>query len=457
MSQAKNERLHDALRAYTLRAIEVLIQLGADTRIPSIPSPTWVRQSNDIFIPISATRPLWFAIAVPFLPQLNELAEYKCSLEILKTDNHFSTQIDTLVGSTLGAMRQEASSLINQPLLKMAESLSKIAFDDSVFMREYRHLEDSLYADFIEYERITPLPGFASDKSNIWLTSDVSIAELSDDEALRLLQSGLQIGTTIHPMQIVVNPAKFAIRVRFRLRKLKGDAEFEANKPVTSDIPHIRGETEVSVIQILRTFKAGTIKPAGTLMHALNAMQGMGTLSNSPQQRILPNAYSLSYAEAEEFARFYAFAMSKNVQARTSLETAIRRLSYATEREVDEDKILDLLIAAEALLLSEGSDWHGEITYRISHRAAMFLADTPAAQADLFHFFRGAYEARSKIVHGSKSPRLPIRQGVTRYTFPEFLSRLEELIRLGVKRSVALASQVDPDTSLVDWSKLMFK
>lgn len=60
-------------------------------------------------------------------------------------------------------------------------------------------------------------------------------------------------------------------------------------------------------------------------------------------------------------------APSEGIEKRKFLDVAIRRFGYAHERPRLEDKIIDLIIGAEALFLSDYSkdSYFGEIRYRL--------------------------------------------------------------------------------------------
>jgi hypothetical protein len=176
-------------------------------------------------------------------------------------------------------------------------------------------------------------------------------------------------------------------------------------------------------------------------MRPLTPLSGFGHSGYSGQAHFGGPEYRLTSDEGNLFFRLWQDANRPHVLQRTSVQTAIRRLSYAAERVTFEDKLIDLLICAEALFLSEQTDWHGEITYRLSHRAAMFLQAKPEDRRTAFEFFREAYGVRSKIVHGAPHPRLPIKQGTTRFSFPEFLSVLEGHMRQAITSSISLAAR----------------
>jgi len=83
------------------------------------------------------------------------------------------------------------------------------------------------------------------------------------------------------------------------------------------------------------------------------------------------------------------------------IETALRRFGYAAERTLPEEEIVDLMIAAESLFLSDiGKRDRGELRHRLAMRAAALRGLTADERMQMSKVMRNAYDARSVIVHG---------------------------------------------------------
>lgn len=79
------------------------------------------------------------------------------------------------------------------------------------------------------------------------------------------------------------------------------------------------------------------------------------------------------------------------------LNLAIRRFDAAYLRIDPEDRLIDLWIAFEALLLP---DTAGELSYRAAIRLAQLVGQTAEDKRAAFNFARRSYDRRSKVVHG---------------------------------------------------------
>src|SRR5262249_1787204 len=71
-----------------------------------------------------------------------------------------------------------------------------------------------------------------------------------------------------------------------------------------------------------------------------------------------------------------------SVQADRSLPTAIRRLVFAGSRSVDADRLIDLMMSAEALLVKRASLPRGTKGDKIAAGAATLLGGDPELKAD---------------------------------------------------------------------------
>jgi len=102
---------------------------------------------------------------------------------------------------------------------------------------------------------------------------------------------------------------------------------------------------------------------------------------------------------------------------------AVRRFNSSYQRMNHADRLLDLLIAFEALL----SDDPQAIGYKIALRCAMLLSGSLPQMEDDFHFLKRIYDTRSKIVHG-----------ILRDAIEKDCDRVESLLRRTILRLLHL-------------------
>jgi hypothetical protein len=113
------------------------------------------------------------------------------------------------------------------------------------------------------------------------------------------------------------------------------------------------------------------------------------TLDASVADRI-KKAWPACYALASEITR-----NSGNVPL--PLRIAAKRLAGSFEKQGNEDKLIDYVIALEALLGRENE----AIAYRIPLRLATLIGADYAERIRIFDNSKKSYDLRSKLVHGS--------------------------------------------------------
>lgn len=115
-----------------------------------------------------------------------------------------------------------------------------------------------------------------------------------------------------------------------------------------------------------------------------------------------------------------------------AINIAIKRLNRAYLRENEEDAIIDLVIGIEALVTNND---HGEITYKVSTRAAFVLSTLqkyPYTIMETKNAISKLYAFRSKVVHGAakieKSRVIKICEDISKDSVPLAIELLKYLI-----------------------------
>jgi Apea-like HEPN len=137
-----------------------------------------------------------------------------------------------------------------------------------------------------------------------------------------------------------------------------------------------------------------------------------------------------------------------------------RQALQLCERERPDDRLVDLMIAAESLFLG-GEDNpidRGELRYRLELRAACFIDSKDYSQRKVFNHMRRAYDGRSAIVHGSGEPKpstlkSPKHAPMSLHDFSELTAGL---LRIALKKSIDVAAgSKGAKGPLLDWSALI--
>ena len=147
-------------------------------------------------------------------------------------------------------------------------------------------------------------------------------------------------------------------------------------------------------VTALRLFKNGDFSASLVMDYAEPGDWKRFRYSHEPIP-FISSGYSLTLEDQPRLEGFWASRRSSLVGK--TLAYAIDSFSSACSHGFTERALVDLTIAAEAIFLSGVAE---EATYRLSLRAAYFMADTPDKRHYFFNHFREVYDVRSWIVHG---------------------------------------------------------
>ncbi len=152
-----------------------------------------------------------------------------------------------------------------------------------------------------------------------------------------------------------------------------------------------------------------------------------------------------------EVESVYQNVHGRRVNRHEGLMQAVRRFSFGMDRHRPEDRILDMMIAAEALFLYDAgaAQDKGELKYRLSLRAAFFLGKNPTQREVIFRFMKRAYDARSSIAHGGAPSQLRDPQG-SETDLVSFTGYLERYLRLAIKQAIR---EAPAEGRFLDWDK----
>ena len=303
---------------------------------------------------------------------------------------------------------------------------------------------------------VVVLSEFAAPSVPILLEPDLEIDELNEQEIAAALMSGAGQGG------LSPNDERMVSRV-FGIRSSCESRLFVDGVPPAEDQPEMAVRVDARqraerVLLTLRVFKAGRVGTSGSFEYTRSL-----DASVSPVTWTLGPFFGWHAGEPyvltdEELPRFHEFwsALDK-VHARPVISGALRRFTFAANRSLPDDEIVDLMIAAEALFLTEmGKQDRGELRFRLATRAAFLLGTTPAERVRLFKFMRCAYDARSVIVHGGV-PSEDDLQGLNGLpaSIHKFADDLEGALRGALQRAIDLIMSDEPFPP--DWVKLMFE
>jgi hypothetical protein len=381
-----NPNLHDAAKSYVIAAINLIRErVRADLEHSILDEQTF------------------FFTRLATSDELRELSEYKHCAQILRTDETFARQMKVLVGPR-GGPRSQSPDVdgVMWRLLDLGLRTGQCTFDEAHFEREYGNLEKAYYSSEIDYEAIAPLNGFVA-SGPIQLSNEIEIIELRAED----------IGST----NVITSESSddswtqklYGVRIRYSLPKVIGDAHMapqhrQRDRALQSTV----NEKVSEVLSALRLCGIESVYVPGVLHKTSTWSFGQSLPFPGKFQPEIQFSMSVDEPWLQRLADFWNTLQTEHVTKHKYLVNAIRRFGYAYERHRIEDKIVDLLISAEALFLSSDS-YTGEVKYRLSLRASLFLATEGDVRQAIFDRMKAAYDLRSAVVHGAayNTRRLP--------------------------------------------------
>jgi hypothetical protein len=312
-------------------------------------------------------------------------------------------------------------------------------FEEGVFDRFYGRVEDFFYADRVQLRYLAPLGGFSMEQERIELDSRLSVIRIPDTERSEMLSAVVGVGPP---------PSWPHSWLRTHGVELHLDVE---NRVAVGDRPPDQGlETDPTqtalgkcerVCSVLRLFKGGEVgfdHVRGRTM-CWHPAGGTFAMGRKDVRRFSSETYVLAGREVDQFMQFWKWWWA--AERREQLDLAVRRFNQGCERRLPEDRLIDYVIALEALLLPD--EKIGEYRYRLSLRGAALLGDDPLDRAAVKRNLAKAYDIRSGIVHGSmeapttvtwsKKPESGEKPATDEIAFGDFVDSVSDYLRALVK------------------------
>jgi hypothetical protein len=446
MPRYKNKAFHDALKAYTRRAIKDVLRASP----PKYMSSTeWRPVGKDTFRLVRVQRMDFWELFRQ--DEIHKRPEYRACLDTIKDDDVINRQVDTLIGTHhLGKFRLDEQNLINTIAMGLLEGSPPTGFNNALFEKRYKQLEKYLYSNKLVNIRLTPLYGVKSfAQIPIQFDDQVSIVKLTDDEIAMILNSNLA------PKRLVMPDVEhrhflpqYAIKILYETEKLVGELPPGTQEEAAKKDKYLSGDYEQRILDCLRLLKTGTVLSSGTVSYCKLITGTIFSIEKMEYSHFFSTT-SLSTREVTELVNLW----KRTGKLRKDLHIALRRFGDAIARKKPDDKMIDLMIAAEALFLPESD----ELTYKLSMRTAYMLERSKQKRREVYSLMKDAYKIRSRIIHGA-TPVLPFKDRTSgqRYNMQGFTVQVEELLRRALKKALHASVDSGWPKKGPDWDSLFF-
>lgn len=456
MLKERNHALYDALRSFSIEALKcVENSLKQGAYLPVRLEDSWFFGKDDcVFQKGQVEKPQYWRLFDRAQKEISSLAIYQQVSEMALADAIWGSQINTLVGSLKGKHRVSMDTLLTSFPLNSLSKSNQLDFSEQYFNEQVERIERLFRQTEVEFVQVTPLYGIDL-QNKVSISGDISIEPLSNELIIELLDAGVISSEFVGiANEYLHNPPRAAIVIRFSLPKVIGE-----NPMTKEDHDYLRKLfdslrlTETLLIDLLALIFNEPIRPTGNLVREESSIF---VTSRQIRKYEVMNSWSIKSQtfEGEHENKLLALWPLLNDNSKKSihyLTLAIRRFSLALNRPSGDDKLIDLMICAEALFLRVEQ---GELTYKLSHRAALLLGGDAAEQREIFSFFGKAYAMRSKVVHGATSYS---RNQSEIEELTNTAQRLTEYLRATISYMLDLAMLPHATAELINWKDFIFQ
>ena len=389
---------------------------------------------------------------------LHSLPNYQMCIKGLKSDVVLGPHLDCLVGTSISVSRLEADSILKSLVYAMLDDEGHIAFTDERFHGKWQELVGVFGTDRIAFKMVAPLPDLVLPAFPLRLNNELVLDLLTNDEVTRCYQVGV-----IRPLSLrfplISREVAVGIRKTIFLPKLIRRDDEPHELPEAGDEgsfgsrPLLRDDLVIDdVLSALRLYKSTQIRTIGHVSWTDSYWLKGGTSYRVLGQWPYGGKFELTESEIPQFLELWR-TLGEGAKR---FGFSIHRFNLAFDRGLLADRIVDLVIAAEALFLSDIDEkYRGELRFRFALRAAKFIEHPNYCEHDVFRIMRQAYDARSAIVHGGSptDTRLPNNHSAS---LPTFIEAIEELVRLGLRKGLSMKEDGKKLRQTEYWDTLVF-
>jgi len=309
-------------------------------------------------------------------------------------------------GKAVGHDISDLGAAYLAPLVRSYISRLDANFDESCFQKIYDDFETYLESEFVEARVFLQLQYLIGDTVTLELDGNHSIRKLDEDTARHIWFRAAMADVPGLPSfgrpRIIPMPEQFVLVGSFKFRKT------DAGK--ISVLLHSEATRSGSAVRLVQP-GSGPIKMIG--YDYTGFFPENGRLGFREEYSRGKFSYSLNASVAEQMKRLWpdAFEVSKQLEkdpkkVATHIRIGITRYLGSFAERVAEDRLLDYIIALEALC-GRGSD---AVSYRIPLRIATLIGRNADEREKLFNLVAQGYDQRSKVSHGAASLTEPLDQ-----------------------------------------------
>ena len=377
-----------------------------------------------------------------------QLPEYRRGIDILNADSVICSHFEKRIGiAGFGSTQVTANGLLDVLVKPILEGKRPV-FDEVFFDQSYTEFEDTFYCQTVTCEAIAAVQGWCLSGELQQRSANTPLIKFSDD--LQISQLSVEEEKAVHLMELVRRyglrwtDRLYAIRATYQRPKvvLRMDEEIapDLEQAAEGEFVQINDRIE-EVLETLRVFRKGSIRQGG-IYHRVNSWLVSGIMRNmrkplaDPIANLNPMYVLETQQDVNELEGFWQSVQKAKAKGHRFLNVAMRRFAESNERHHVEDRLIDLMIAAEALAQASSSKGKGDV---IAEYVATHVVETDKTKVRTV--MRDTYRLRNSIVHDGDASRWLSGTGKQPGDVIVVASTAEEYLREALKKTVMEATQ----------------
>lgn len=391
--------------------------------------------------------PDWYLPMYGVLSDLRETPGFREFKLAAEQDAHLGARMNTLIGTKSQLRRMEPWDFLQILVHRLVdESPETLNITDDQRVGVWNATVRSVLAKKATLRFWSILENVEIPVGQREILPSVSLLGLSDDDIQHLWDNDLVVQNYYpiygHYFSSILN-VQTLLETVVEEDVIVGDYEIEP-KTALSSLQNAQSAFE-SVLTTLRL-----LKPEPIVMTPIVAVRNDlfgGTAAygtRMPMLKPFGGPCKLNDDELDELCKLLQVINHPVSRQSRSVTICLRRIGYANTRMSGEDRLLDIMMALEALVLADSGkpENRQELSFRLAIRLARFLGGNGDEMLLTYNLVRAAYKLRSKVIHGDQLEPVDA----------EVIGKIEDLTKSATRKYLQTLS----DGEKVDWTALMF-
>jgi hypothetical protein len=453
----RKPELRDAVAQLTVAILDDLTASGSSPALA--PSPFqlgWRRNQQEIFV---ADRPVVWSAPVN-ISQADSLDRFPAMAEvrnIINEDPELSGRFDTTVGPWFNRTYVALDSLLfNELLDPLVRASGSYQFNEGILDDHYLRWESGMLADEVRMVHYLPLCGFEAEAvlRRIDLPGGFVLAPMTDRQISGALGTGaVPIERTTHFTAVQIarqNQWALSITQTYPMEFGYGTTD-PSRQPPTFEATQAAGQRLVTALRIV----CGGSIAATRCLHGQHE-EDFPLLTGNSVSLVRTNTVDLDRPcilfadQIQDLVEIFEHLARLETEQDRTLSLALRRLVFAGTRTEPADRLLDLLICAEALFIKRAGIESRAKGRLIAEAAADLLHGEPELKKRLGNeanpaeriknLMSTAYRRRNDEMHGEADPRqatVTLLSGVETQDLSAAVEDVDRVLRIALSATLS--------------------